>query len=162
MGEKSNSELRKQLVALLHTRQAAMVFEDAVANFPIAHINDKLPQQQYSFWHLVEHLRITQRDILDYIRGPYQPRPWPEGYWPHPTATTDATGWDLSVNTFLDDRSALVEIVRDPATDLFAPIPWGEGGHNVLREVLIVGEHNAYHTGELAIMRGVLGLWPAT
>jgi len=153
--------LREQLVNLLLARQAHMSFEDAVQDFPADHINTRPPNVTYSFWHLVEHLRICQWDILDYIRNAnYQSHEWPAGYWPDRSSTTEKAGWDESVAQFIADRQTLVEIVQNPQTDLYSPIPHGYGGHNILREILIAADHNAYHIGELGILRGSMGLWP--
>ena len=157
----NDKELRQQLTNLMIVRQAHMTFEDAVADFPEAHINTKPTNIDYTFWHLVEHLRMTQWDILDYIRNPdYKWPNWPADYWPAPDATTDLAGWNKSIADFQADRQALVDIINDPATDLYAQIPHGSAGHNVLREIEVVGAHNAYHTGELGILRQVMGLWP--
>ena len=156
----SDQQLRQQLVALLHNRQAHMTFDDAVKDFPLDHINTYPPDVPYTFWHLVDHLRFTQWDILDYIRNPnYQYTRWPEGYWPDSKAQADVAMWQQTLNSFQRDLQTIVDIVRDPATDLYAPIPHGEQGHNILREVLVVASHNAYHIGELAILRQVMGLW---
>ncbi len=157
----SDRETRKQLVALLRGGQAYMTFDHAVADFPMDRINSRPPNVPYSFWHLLEHLRIAQRDILDYIHGEdYRELEWPAGYWPAPDATTDAAGWEGTIAQFKADRDALIAIVEDPATDLTAPLPHAPQ-HNILREILVVADHNAYHTGELAILRGVMQLWPA-
>ncbi len=157
----ANDVLRAQLVALLRGGQAYMPFERAVADFPAEHYNTRPPNVSYTFWHLLEHLRIAQRDILDYIRGPahYRARQWPEGYWPAPETEADATRWTGTLNSFWADRRALETLVEDPATDLTAPLPHAPQ-HTILREILVVADHNAYHTGELAILRGVMGLWP--
>ncbi|MEM7800167.1 MAG: DinB family protein [Chloroflexota bacterium] len=153
--------LRKELVALLTVRQAHMDFEDAVANFPIEHINTVPQGCTYSFWHLVEHLRFCQKDILDYIISEtYEWPNFPDDFWPEPGTTTDAAGWQASINAFLADRQALVAIVQNQDIDLFAPLPnSGEHQHNILREIQIIGAHNAYHTGELGILRQTLGIW---
>jgi hypothetical protein len=152
--------LRQQLVNFLVKRQAHMLFEDAVANFPQEHINTRPSEVSYSFWHLLEHVRICQYDILDYIRNPaYEAPPFPEGVWPAPAADTDWAGWNQTIEHFYADRQALVEIVQHPDTDLYVPIAHGWDGHNILREVLIVGDHNAYHIGEFGILRQMLGLW---
>ena len=156
----SDQALRTQLVNLLTMQQAHMNFEDAVAKFPPANYNTRPPNVEYTFWHLLEHLRLTQWDILDYIRNPnYQEREWPREYWPHHDATTDAAGWQKTITDFLADRAALVAIVQDPRTDLNTPIPHGSDGHTILREILIVADHNAYHIGELGILRQVVGNW---
>lgn len=153
--------LRKQLVNLLTIRQAHMDFEDAVADFPEEHINTRPTNCNYTFWHLLEHMRICQKDILDYIHlSDYKWPTFPDDLWPDKSATTDLTGWQQTIANFSQDRQKLVEIINDPETDLFAPLPnSGEHRHNVLREINIVASHNAYHTGELGILRQAMGLW---
>lgn len=157
-----DTELRQQLLNLLTVRQAHMDFEDAVADFPAAHINTRPPHCTYTCWHLVEHLRICQRDILDYIvADDYAWPAFPEGLWPEPTAVATLTDWHDSVARFLADRQRLVEIVQDTAVDLFAPVPnSGDLRHTIVREIHVVASHNAYHTGELGILRQTLDLWP--
>lgn len=157
----TNDPLRDQLIRLLDGVDAHMPFEDAVADFPDDGINRRAPNVDYTPWHLVEHLRLTQWDILEYVRNPAWVSPdWPIGYWPSPDATATPEQFAASIAGFLADRAALRDLVLDPATDLTAPIPHTPG-HSLLREIRIVGDHNAYHVGELAILRQVMGLWPA-
>jgi uncharacterized damage-inducible protein DinB len=153
--------LREQLVNLLTIRQAHMDFEDAVANFPEAHINAKPANCSYTFWHLLEHMRICQKDILDYIQSTaYKWPTFPDDLWPDESARTDLAGWQETITHFCQDRHKLIEIINDPETDLFALLPnSGEYGHTVLREINIIASHNAYHTGELGVLRQVMGLW---
>ena len=157
----NDKELRNQLVAMLTVRQAHMDFEDAVADFPEAHINSRPTNCDYTFWHILEHLRICQRDILDYIESDdYQWLNFPDDLWPERTAETDLTGWQQTIEQFYADRRRLVEIINDPDVDLFAPLPnSGEHRHNIVREINVVAGHNAYHTGEFGILRQVMGLW---
>ncbi len=156
----NDDHFRQQLVNTLVLRQAHLSFETAVADFPAAHYNSRIPQADYSFWHLLEHLRITQADILDYIENPaYQYMQWPDAYWPAPEADADEDQWRATVAAFEADRAALVGIVNDPARDLCAQIPHGQPGHSILREILVIAAHNSYHIGELASLRGTLGLW---
>jgi hypothetical protein len=158
---RDDQELRTQLANLLTVRQAHMDFEDAVAGFPPEQINTRPPGCDYTFWHLLEHLRICQRDIVDYIEADdYRWPTFPDDLWPDPAATTDAAGWQQTIDAFLADRQRLVEIVRDPAVDLFAPLAnSGEHAHTLLREIHIIAAHNAYHTGELGVLRQAVGLW---
>jgi DinB family protein len=157
----NDESLRKHLVNLLQARQAHMMFDDAVADFPPEMMNAYPPNVPYTPWHLIEHLRITQWDILDYMRNPnYKEIEWPKDYWPARDAKTDQTGWDKTVAQFRSDMQAIVDIVNDPKTDFFAPILHGYDGHTILREVMLVADHNAYHVGELAILRQVMGAWP--
>jgi hypothetical protein len=153
--------LRQQLARLLDGVDAHMPFEDAVRDFPDEAMNERPPNVDYTPWHLVEHLRLTQADILDYVTNPgYVEREWPREYWPGPTATATRADWDATIAGFLADRAAIRVLVMDDDEDLFAVIP-GTPGHTLLREVRIVGDHNAYHVGELAILRQVMGTWPA-
>lgn len=152
--------VRDHLIALLDGGNAHMGFNDVVANFPLDKINTYPPNVPYTPWHLVEHLRITQWDILEYIRNPNHESPeWPIGYWPSPTAKTDAEGWRRTIDQFRVDLRAVREIAADPSVDLYAPIPHGYGGHTILREILLVADHNAYHIGELGILRQVMQAW---
>lgn len=156
----NDQEVRNQLVNLLLKRQAHMLFEDAIANFPSGHINTHPPHVTYSFWHLLEHIRICQWDILDYIRNPeYKTLNFPDDLWPASNVETDMDGWEQTIQQFYADRQALVDIVNDPGSDLYAPIPHGWDGHNILREILVVADHNAYHIGEFAILRQLMELW---
>lgn len=156
----SDAHIRQQLVNALVLRQAHLSFETAIAGFPAAHYNTRPPDTPYTFWHLLEHLRITQADILDYIENPnYQYLKWPEAYWHAPTEAADETRWRATIAAFEADRAALVDIVKDPARDLYAQIPHGQPGHSILREILVIAAHNSYHIGELGSLRGTLGLW---
>ena len=154
--------VRDEALFLLQRGNAHMSFDEAVADFPTERINERPPHVPYSSWHLLEHLRITQRDILDFVRDPhYQEMAWPADYWPAPDATTDAAGWAQTIAAFGADAAALAALADDPARDLHAAIPWGDG-QTLLRELLVVADHNAYHLGEFAILRQVMGTWPAS
>jgi hypothetical protein len=153
--------LRRQLTALLDGVGAHMPFEEAVADFPDEAMNRRPPNVDYTPWHLLEHLRLTQLDILVYITDPdYKASSWPVDYWPAADATATRETFDGTVRDFLADRAALRAMVTDPARDLFAVIP-GTPGHTLLREIRIDADHNAYHVGEFAILRQVMGTWPA-
>jgi hypothetical protein len=139
-----------------------MGFEDAVADFPADAMNRRAPNVPYTPWHILEHLRITQWDILEYIRDSahYLAPNWPEDYWPDQAAETTTAGWQETVDGFLADRKAIEAILRDPATDLSAPLPQTPG-HTIGREVRLLANHNSYHVGEFAILRQVMGSWGA-
>lgn len=138
-----------------------MPLREAVANFPLDRINDLFPDGTYSAWALLEHLRITQWDILDFIiNSHYKYMEWPKEYWPAQGAKATPDDWHQTILQFEKDLQALVKIAQDPKTDLYAKIPHGTG-QTILREILLVADHNAYHTGEFAIMRQVMGTWPA-
>lgn len=153
--------VRDHVLALLRGGQAFMTFDDAVADFPADKMNAYPPNADYTPWHLLEHLRRTQWDILDYCRNPnYKEQQWPTDYWPAKDAKTDAAGWNETLAGFRRDLQAMKDLVADPKTDLLAAIPHGYGGHTILREALLVADHNAYHTGEFAVLRQVMGTWP--
>ncbi len=136
-----------------------MPFTEAVANFPASAMNKNIPNGTYTPWQLLEHLRITQWDILDFIINKnYKELEWPKDYWPEKFAKATQKDWDYTIETFEKDVKALQNIVKNPKTDLFAKIPWGSG-QNILREVLLVADHNAYHIGEFTSLRQVMGTW---
>ncbi len=152
--------LREQLLALIDGHGAHMPFDAAVKDFPDDAINRLPPNVPYTPWHLLEHLRITQRDMLDYIRDrAYLAPDWPEQYWPARDATATPEQFAQTIEGFKADRVALRKLVADPSIDLMATIP-NTPGHTILREVRLVGDHNAYHLGEFAILRQVMGTWP--
>ena len=153
--------MRNQLVRMLTVRQAHIDFEDGVKDFPAEHFNTRPPNCDYSFWHLLEHIRICQKDILDYIEDENYVWPnFPDDLWPQKDLQADGARWQTTIDQFYADRQALVEIVNDPSRDLFASLPnSGEHQHNILREINIIAAHNAYHTGELGILRQTMGLW---
>ncbi len=152
--------LREELLALIDGEGAHMPFDTAVADFPAVAVNRRPPNVPYTPWHLLEHIRIAQRDILDYIRDrAYLAPDWPEEYWPARDATATPDEFARTVEGYRSDRAALRALVADPATDLLAVIP-DTPDHTILREVRLVGDHNAYHIGEFAILRLVMGSWP--
>jgi hypothetical protein len=152
--------LRDQLLELLGGGGAHMPFDEAVASFPEAAMNVRPPNVAYTPWHLLEHLRIAQHDILDYIvNRAYLEPSWPEEYWPAPDAVAAPDDFARTVDGWRVDREALRDLVADPATDLLAVIT-GTPGHTILREILLVTDHDAYHVGEFAILRQVMGTWP--
>ena len=156
----SDQSLRKHLVDLLESGAAHVDFEAAIANLPTDLRGARPESLPHSPWRLLEHMRIAQRDILEFSRDPHHASPkWPEGYWPEGDAPPDAAAWDRSVEAFRADLQALKELVMNPTTDLLTPIPHGQG-QTILRETLLVADHNAYHLGQLIIVRRLLGAWP--
>jgi len=151
--------LRDHLVALMAGGNAHVTFEDAIRNLP-AELHGKTPRGAgHSLWQLLEHLRIAQSDILEFSRDAKHTSPnWPEGYWPATAAPPDEKAWDKSVRAFRRGLKAMCALVADPATDLHARIPHGEG-QTILREALLVADHNAYHVGQLVLVRKLLGAW---
>jgi hypothetical protein len=156
----ADDALREQLADLLDGNGAHMSFDEAVVDFPDDAINRRPPNVEYTPWHLLEHLRLTQADILDYVTNEAYVEPsWPADYWPDPTAEATPAMFDETVRAFRADLAALRALVVDPARDLFAVIP-GTPGHTLLREARIDADHNAYHVGEFAVLRQVMGTWP--
>lgn len=155
-----DSVIRQELVNMLMLRQAHMIFEDAVKDFPEHAYNMKPQNLSYSFWHLLEHIRICQYDILDYIINPdYVGLEHPAGYWQAEDSTCTVEAWNQTIEEFYTDRQALADIVMKAETDLQAQIPHARKGHNIAREIIIIGQHNAYHIGEFGILRQAQGLW---
>ncbi|HET8523587.1 MAG TPA: DinB family protein [Thermomicrobiales bacterium] len=159
----SERAIRDQIVALLQGGNAHMTFDEAVADFPLSSINTRPPHVPYTPWHLLEHLRITQRDILDFIAaGQYEEPRWPDDYWPDQDVTANEQSWQETIRQFREDLTALIALAQDPAQDLGAPVKHATNdGQNLARELLVVADHNAYHIGEFAILRQVMGTWPA-
>lgn len=151
--------LRTQLARLLDWEDAHVGFDTAVADIPAGSRGTQPSGLPYSPWQLLEHLRITQHDILDFCVNPeYQELKWPEDYWPRDAAPASAAAWDESIENFRKDREALQQLARDPRVDLGAKIPHGTG-QTILRELLLVADHNAHHLGELVVVRRLLGVW---
>lgn len=154
-------EIIKQLKALLDGGQAHATFEDAVKDFP-EEFRGTVPEGlPYSAWQLVEHIRIAQRDILEFSAPPtggYQPKAWPDDYWPKSAKPSSTHAWDASIAAIHKDRAAFEELLSKPGADLYKPFRWGEG-QNLLREALLIADHAAYHVGELIMLRRLLGIW---
>jgi len=151
--------LRDQLSSTLGWEDAHVGFDKAVDGIP-AELRGKRPSNlPYSPWQLIEHLRITQHDILEFCRNPkYKELKWPDGYWPASDAPPSAKAWDESIRMFRQDRKALQKLAADPAVDLTARIPHGDG-QTYLRELILAADHAAYHIGELIVVRRLLGIW---
>lgn len=155
----SDQSLRDHVIYLLEGGGAHLDFEKAIAGLPVELRGVRVDGVPHTAWRLVEHMRICLWDILEFSRNPQHVSPeFPDGYWPEGEAPPDETAWDDSVDTFRADLQAMIDLVRDPATDLFAPIPHGDG-QTILREALLVADHNAYHLGQLVFLRRCLGAW---
>lgn len=154
-----SESLRKQLVTLLEWDDAHVDFDAVVDGIP-AELRGRRPEGlPYSLWQLLEHLRITQRDILDFCRyAVYDSPAWPDECWPETAEPPSKGAWDKSVAAFRADRRTFQELISDPSIDLFSRIPHGEG-QTYLREVLLVADHTAYHLGEMVVVRRLLGAW---
>lgn len=153
----SDEVLREQLVALLKGGQAHMNARDVLKGVP-AKLRGKRPEGvAHTPWQLLEHLRIAQWDILEFSRNPKHKSPkWPDGYWPETDAPPNDAAWDESVSSFHANNEAMQGLVTDSALDLYKPFPHGKG-QTLLREVLLVADHNAYHLGQFVQLRRLLG-----
>lgn len=158
---KHDNVLREQLLALLRGGNAHMGFDEAIASFPAKHINTKLPNFNYTFWHLLEHMRRAQKDILEFVRDPSYVSPDYAEFWPDPDEKAVESQWKKTVRYFHADLKAVEELVKNPGTDFFGPIPHARD-YNIFREVLLVADHNAYHTAEIITLRQALGISPPT
>jgi hypothetical protein len=151
--------MREQLLELLRGKAAHLSFDEAIAGLPAKLRGAKPGGQPHTAWRLVEHLRIAQRDILEFSRdGRHKSPKWPDGYWPEGNAPKNAAEWNDSVKRFRADSKAMQKMVADPRADLLAPIPHGQG-QTVFREAMLVADHNSYHLGQLVIVRRLLGAW---
>lgn len=154
-------ELQKQLLSLLKGGQAHAGFEKAIADLP-ADLRGEVPEGlPYSAWQLLEHLRITQRDILNFSAPPtggYHPIKWPDDYWPKSAEPPSTGAWDESVAAIRSDQKQFEAMITKPGADLVKPFRWGDG-QNLLREALLIADHTAYHVGELIVLRRLLGAW---
>ena len=153
-------EIRSSLARLLDWEDAHAGFDKVVAGLP-ADLRGKVPPGlPYSAWQLLEHLRITQEDILQFCIDPeYHERSWPHDYWPKAPAPPSSAAWDVSVAGFRRDREALKRLALDTEIDLTARVPAGTD-QTYLRELLLVADHTAYHVGQLVVVRRALGAWP--
>jgi len=151
--------MREHLLNLLKGGGAHVNFDTAVKGLPVT-LRGKRPRgAAHSPWEILEHMRIAQWDILEFSRDPKHSSPkWPEGYWPKTAVPPNGKAWAASVRAFHKDLEAMRSLVADESVDLLARIPHGEG-QTVLREALLVADHNAYHLGELVTVRRLLGAW---
>jgi hypothetical protein len=152
----TDKALREHLLYVLRGGGAHIDFEGVIADFPVELIGERVSHIPYTAWQLLEHMRIAQWDILGFSRSAHHVSPeWPKGYWPTDEVIPDEDAWNKSVEAFRADLKEMERLISDPSTDLFAPIAHGEG-QTVLREALLVADHNAYHLGVLATVKRLL------
>ena len=151
--------LREHVVKLLDGRSAHVPIEEVLADFPAELRGVRPVGLPFTAWRLLEHMRIAQWDILEFSRDPKHVSPeFPSGYWPATDAPPYADAWDQSILAFQADLRSMKRLVKKPSTDLVARIPHGTG-QTILREALLIADHNAYHLGQLVILRRLLGAW---
>jgi hypothetical protein len=154
-----HTALRQHLVELLNGGHAHASFDDVIKNLSPKLRGIKPANLPHSAWMLLEHLRIAQWDILEFSRNPkYKALKWPDDYWPKTPSPPSAAAWNQSVQQFRHDLKTMQTLVANPKTHLFARIPWGDG-QTILREALLVADHNAYHLGQFLDLRRLLGDW---
>ena len=151
--------LRERLAALIESGHAHVPFDEAVADFPRKLQGSRPEGFPYSAWELLEHMRIAQWDILEFSRDPtHTSPPWPEGYWPGSQEPPTKDAWEQSLKRIRADRQAMQDLIKDRDRDLFTPFAHGTG-QDLLREALLIADHNAYHTGQIVLVRRALGAW---
>ncbi|MEO5996413.1 MAG: DinB family protein [Chitinophagaceae bacterium] len=157
---KSNEAILKhQLVEVITKGNAHASFEEVVEDIPLKDLGAKLGNLPYSIWQLVEHIRITQKDILEFSRNPQHVSPeWPDEYWPEKPGPANEQEWLQSLEQIKKDRKAFIDLLNDPAADLYTQYAHGEG-QNLLREALLIADHTSYHMGEIIVLRRLLNDW---
>jgi len=155
----NNHKLREILVNLL-VGVTHMSFEEAIADYPFKSINNYPPNVIYTPWQLLEHIRINQNDILDFITNPkYQEKNWPDDYWPKRDKMATPKEWGETIKQIISDRNKLIAIIHDPKVDLNKKIEWGDG-QTIIEEILKTADHTSYHIGEFGILRQIMNTWP--
>lgn len=159
MANAEDRALRKTLVEFLRGASAHAELKTVVDDFPAELRGKKLKGMPHSPWQLLEHMRIALHDLLDFsTNSHYEAMKWPDDYWPKEAAPPDDDAWDQSVRAVKKDVADFEKLVGDPESNLYAEIPWGDG-QTLLREVLLAGQHNSYHLGQLVVLRRELGAW---
>lgn len=154
----THQALKKALLYYLEHPHTHVSLADAVRNFPLGFMNKKPKGVPYSFWQLLEHIRLTQRDIVDFLQNSdYKEPEWPRGYWPAPGSKATKAMWSKTVNAFEKDFQALKKIVKNPKKDLLAMD--AAKGSQVFRGAMQIMDHNGYHLGEFVLMRRTMGIW---
>jgi len=156
----ADASLREHLIQLLEGGNAHAKFDDAVARMPSEKMGVRPAGAEHSPWEILEHMRLAQNDILRFSMSADHVSPkWPEGYWPANPAPAKDTDWSKSARSFRKDLAEFLALVRDPNQNLHKKFPWGDG-QTLLREALLIADHNSYHLGELVLVRRLLGVWP--
>ena len=155
--------LKKELEFQLKGGNAHAKFDDVISHFP-PELQGKVPKGlPYSSWQLLEHIRIAQDDILRFCRnedGSYSQPNWPDDYWPKSPEPPNPKAWEKSIKRYHSDLASFLDLLRNPATDLFKPLPWGTG-QTLFHEAMLLIDHASYHLGEIVTVRRVLNIWPA-
>jgi hypothetical protein len=158
--QKTETEiLLKNLIELLNKGNSHVLLEDALANIPFVLLGKTPENLPYNLWQMAEHIRISQKDILEFSRNPkYKSPQWPEGYWPSNIKPSSEEEWENCLRQIKEDRKSFIAILKEEAENLYKPFDHGEG-QTLLREALVLADHNAYHTAEIIVLRRLLGNW---
>lgn len=155
----SNQIIRKEVTQLIKKGHAHCTFEESVENLSLKNAGEKPNDLPYSIWKLVEHLRITQWDILEFSKYPNHQSPnWPDDYWPNEDYPADQATWEKSLQLIVHNRNEFIALLNNAAKDLYEPFPYGDG-QNLLREALLIADHNSYHIGQIVVIRRLLNDW---
>jgi uncharacterized damage-inducible protein DinB len=151
--------VRQHLIELLRERHAHIQLEDAIKDLSPQLRGQKPQNSPYSIWQLVEHIRIVQWDILEFCKNDAHKSPkWPQGYWVENQSVVDDETWEESLSHIWKDKEAFIALLNSPEVDLFIPFAYGEG-QTLLREALVIADHTSYHTGQIVVIRKILGDW---
>lgn len=152
-------KLIQELTTLIKGGNAHVTLKDAIADIP-PHLRTVIPDNlPYSIWQLLEHIRIAQKDIVDFsISKDYKSLIWPDEYWPEPTDEVTDEEWQRSVNEIEEDQQRFFKLLQDERKDLFSPLAWGSG-QNISREAMLIADHNSYHIAEIVVARRLLNIW---
>ena len=154
----SDQALREHVLKLLSGGEAHADFDTAIGDWPVQLAGAKVANFPHTAWMLLEHMRIAQWDILEFSRNPKHVSPkWPEGYWPISEAPANEKAWTAAIAEFKKDMQAMEQLVGNRKSDLYAKFPWGDG-QTLLREALLVADHNSYHLGQLVMLRKCMGI----
>jgi hypothetical protein len=154
----SDKVLRERVLALLSSGEAHADFDAAIGDWPLQLAGVKVANFPHTAWMLLEHMRIAQSDIIEFSRNPKHVSPkWPEGYWPAAEAPANEKAWTTSISEFKKDLRTMEQLAANPKSDLYAKLPWGDG-QTLLREALLLADHNSYHLGQLVMLRKCMGI----
>ncbi len=157
--ERGEIEVRKHLVSLLSSENAHVSILQAIAGIPFEKLGLRGPEFPYTLWQQIEHSRLAQKDIVDYtLNDNYEPMEWPDEYWPEQMTPANEQIYQSTLENFKKDLNRMIDHIKNPQNNLYENFPYGNS-HNLLREALLLADHNAYHSGQIILMRKILGCW---
>jgi len=148
-----------ELIKLLNGGNAHASFEEAIKSLPFSILGTKVDQLPYTIWQLIEHIRITQWDILEFSKSPSHESPeWPDEYWPEHLKPIDETEWKGSLQQIQNDKQEFIELLKNRSNNIYESFPYGSG-QNLIREGMLIADHTSYHIGQIILIRKLLGDW---